>query len=216
MRGCEAQRGNSLLFRWRRESVTARFGLQIDQAIGGQQVAKLNSCVLFCTLERVVRCQYVGSSSGCGCDFPHATFQGWGWPERDYQPEGQKDELDIARENSEREIARLLLRFCEPRVTTWSNFMAYGMGILRMRGWLPKRGIWHGGGGHRDREGISEMRGRYGLRRRITMAPMAKRAAEVAKAAWTEMALQSAPTSRLDVKSPAAFTAAKVPNAMPC
>jgi hypothetical protein len=24
--------------------------------------------------------QYIGSSSGCGCDFPHVMFQGGGWP----------------------------------------------------------------------------------------------------------------------------------------
>ena len=28
--------------------------------------------------------QYVGSTSNCGCDFPHATFQGGGWPEIGY------------------------------------------------------------------------------------------------------------------------------------
>lgn len=29
---------------------------------------------------------YIGSSSRCGCDFPHATFQNGGWPEIGYIP----------------------------------------------------------------------------------------------------------------------------------
>ena len=28
--------------------------------------------------------QYIGSTSGCGCDFPHAMFQDFGWPEIGY------------------------------------------------------------------------------------------------------------------------------------
>lgn len=28
--------------------------------------------------------QYIGSTSGCGCDFPHALFQDSGWPELGY------------------------------------------------------------------------------------------------------------------------------------
>ena len=29
--------------------------------------------------------QYIGSTSGCGCDFPHATFQNGEWPEISYR-----------------------------------------------------------------------------------------------------------------------------------
>lgn len=28
--------------------------------------------------------QYIGSTSGCGCDFPHAMFQNFGWPDLGY------------------------------------------------------------------------------------------------------------------------------------
>lgn len=42
--------------------------------------------------------QYVGSSSGCGCDFPHAIFQNGDWPEMEYNTYAGKDELDIARD----------------------------------------------------------------------------------------------------------------------
>lgn len=31
--------------------------------------------------------QYIGSTSGCGCDFPHAMFQSGGWPEIAYVQE---------------------------------------------------------------------------------------------------------------------------------
>ena len=42
--------------------------------------------------------QYVGSTSGCGCDFPHAMFQNGGWPEIGYDTDDEKDDLDIARD----------------------------------------------------------------------------------------------------------------------
>ena len=29
--------------------------------------------------------QYIGSTSSCGCDFPHAMFQNFGWPEIEFQ-----------------------------------------------------------------------------------------------------------------------------------
>jgi len=54
--------------------------------------------------------QYVGSTSGCGCDFPHATLQNGGWPEIDYRNEdAEKDELDIAREFSDRQNCKALV-----------------------------------------------------------------------------------------------------------
>jgi hypothetical protein len=42
--------------------------------------------------------QYVGSSSSCGCDFPHAMFQNGGWPEIEFHRDAEKDEIDIARD----------------------------------------------------------------------------------------------------------------------
>jgi hypothetical protein len=41
--------------------------------------------------------QYIGSTSGCGCDFPHATLQNGQWPELEIPEDVEKDELDIAR-----------------------------------------------------------------------------------------------------------------------
>src|SRR5579862_1898209 len=45
--------------------------------------------------------QYIGSSSRCGCDFPHAMFQNGGWPEIEFK-EPPQDELDREREITER------------------------------------------------------------------------------------------------------------------
>jgi hypothetical protein len=56
--------------------------------------------------------QYIGSSSSCGCAFPHAMYQSGGWPEIDYR-EPPQDELDRARERTElqnREALVALLR----------------------------------------------------------------------------------------------------------
>ena len=54
--------------------------------------------------------QYVGSTSGCGCDFPHATLQNGRWPELGYHDEdAEKDELDIAREVSDRQNCNALV-----------------------------------------------------------------------------------------------------------
>jgi hypothetical protein len=52
--------------------------------------------------------QYIGSTSGCGCDFPHAMFQNGGWPEIGYQGNDQEDELDIARDISHRQNCEAL------------------------------------------------------------------------------------------------------------
>jgi hypothetical protein len=43
--------------------------------------------------------QYIGSTSGCGCDFPHVILQNGEWPTID---DPEKDELDIARDISDR------------------------------------------------------------------------------------------------------------------
>jgi hypothetical protein len=45
--------------------------------------------------------QYVGSTSGCGCDFPNVMFQNEGWPILE-TAEAERDEWDIARDVSER------------------------------------------------------------------------------------------------------------------
>ena len=53
--------------------------------------------------------QYVGSSSGCGCDFPHATLQNGTWPEIGYPDDAEKSELDMARDKSDRETCEALI-----------------------------------------------------------------------------------------------------------
>src|SRR5882724_4200869 len=53
--------------------------------------------------------QYVGSTSSCGCDFPHATLQNGKWPELEYFSNAEKDELEIARDISDRENCEALV-----------------------------------------------------------------------------------------------------------
>lgn len=53
--------------------------------------------------------QYVGSTSGCGCDFPHAMFQSGGWPEIEYHKDAEKDELDIATDMKHRRNCEALV-----------------------------------------------------------------------------------------------------------
>ncbi|MGB6834889.1 MAG: hypothetical protein WCD34_03460 [Candidatus Acidiferrum sp.] len=54
--------------------------------------------------------QYIGSTSGCGCDFPHAMFQSGGWPEIDYQEYVEADEARVASDKQNREALVELLR----------------------------------------------------------------------------------------------------------
>jgi hypothetical protein len=53
--------------------------------------------------------QYVGSTSNCGCDFPHATLQNGRWPEIEFYGGAEKDELDIARDISNRKNCEALV-----------------------------------------------------------------------------------------------------------
>jgi hypothetical protein len=50
--------------------------------------------------------QYVGSTSGCGCDFPHVILQNGEWPVFEHT---EKDELDIARDISNRRNVEALV-----------------------------------------------------------------------------------------------------------
>ncbi len=43
--------------------------------------------------------QYVGSTSDCGCDFPHAVLQNGEWPRLENT---EKDEFELARDASDR------------------------------------------------------------------------------------------------------------------
>jgi hypothetical protein len=52
--------------------------------------------------------QYVGSTSRCGCDYPHATFQVGGWPEINYKAV-EKDDIEIARDQIHHENCEALI-----------------------------------------------------------------------------------------------------------
>jgi hypothetical protein len=52
--------------------------------------------------------QYVGSTSGCGCDFPNVMLQTGEWPRLDI-PEAEKDEFDKEQDISERHNRELLV-----------------------------------------------------------------------------------------------------------
>lgn len=52
--------------------------------------------------------QYIGSTSGCGCDFPNLMLQNGEWPVVDV-PEAEKDEFDKERDISDRHNRELLV-----------------------------------------------------------------------------------------------------------
>jgi len=53
--------------------------------------------------------QYIGSTSSCGCDFPRATLQNGQWPTLESPEEPARDELDIARDISDRQNRETLV-----------------------------------------------------------------------------------------------------------
>src|SRR6267154_4922812 len=60
--------------------------------------------------------QYIGSTSGCGCDFPHATLQNGGWPEIGYVEHLEQDAERVAIDTRNREALVDLLRDSGDRV----------------------------------------------------------------------------------------------------
>ena len=57
---------------------------------------------------------YIGSTSGCGCDFPHVTFQNGGWPWFD---DGEHDPAQESRDRCNREgLVNLLQAADEPTI----------------------------------------------------------------------------------------------------
>jgi hypothetical protein len=52
--------------------------------------------------------QYIGSTSGCGCDFPNAMLQNGEWPKVEAE-EAAKDEFDKARDISDQHNRDLLV-----------------------------------------------------------------------------------------------------------
>jgi hypothetical protein len=68
--------------------------------------------------------QYVGSTCGCGCDFPHLMFQNGEWPWFD------DEEPESEQEASDRVTVPTLsdwLRSCDRPGTRESNCMEFGM-----------------------------------------------------------------------------------------
>ena len=57
--------------------------------------------------------QYIGSTSGCGCDFPHVTLQGGRWPTFSDDEGYEKDEFEIQRDATVRRNRELLVRMLE-------------------------------------------------------------------------------------------------------
>lgn len=54
--------------------------------------------------------QYIGSTSQCGCDFPHVMYQNGGWPWFDDEEEDEVDGQRKASEQHNRECLVTLLR----------------------------------------------------------------------------------------------------------
>jgi hypothetical protein len=57
--------------------------------------------------------QYIGSTSGCGCDFPHATLQNGEWPEIGYLEHFEQDSERVATNKGNREALVDLLQESE-------------------------------------------------------------------------------------------------------
>jgi hypothetical protein len=53
--------------------------------------------------------QYVGSTSCCGCDFPHAIFQNGDWPEIEFHKTEEKDKFGIATDKVHRQNCEALV-----------------------------------------------------------------------------------------------------------
>ena len=54
--------------------------------------------------------QYIGSTSRCGCDFPHATLQNLGWPEIGYVEHLEEDPKRASTDKHNRQALVNLLR----------------------------------------------------------------------------------------------------------
>src|SRR5215470_12608915 len=54
--------------------------------------------------------QYIGSTSRCGCAFPHAIFQAFGWPEIGYVEHLEEDPKRASTDKHNREALVNLLR----------------------------------------------------------------------------------------------------------
>jgi hypothetical protein len=59
---------------------------------------------------------YIGSTSGCGCDFPHATLQNGGWPEIGYIARGTEISERVVSDRHNREALVDFLRKTGDRV----------------------------------------------------------------------------------------------------
>jgi hypothetical protein len=64
--------------------------------------------------------QNIGSTSNCGCDFPHAIFQNGGWPEADYFVQSDEENASSHRFNLDSLVALL-------RATQENSVELYGV-----------------------------------------------------------------------------------------
>jgi hypothetical protein len=84
--------------------------------------------------------QNIGSTSGCGCDFPNVMFQNGDWP---WFEDENEDEFSISRKTTEkynRESLVKLLRHTEDSVVELYGVWD-GASILVRRQWLTKKSM---------------------------------------------------------------------------
>ena len=84
--------------------------------------------------------QYIGSTSACGCDFPHVMFQNGEWPWFEDENEDEVDRQRKATEQLNREgLVTLLRQTCESSVESYTEF---GMETLGHHQRLTKKSTW--------------------------------------------------------------------------
>jgi hypothetical protein len=64
---------------------------------------------------------YVGSRNQCGCGFRHAMYQGGGWPEEEWRPEGDTSQSEAQPDHE------MLVQFIRQHVPVGSTFELFGM-----------------------------------------------------------------------------------------
>jgi hypothetical protein len=73
--------------------------------------------------------QYVGSTSGCGCDFPNVMLQNGEWPTLGTE-EAEKDEFDKARDISDRHNRELLVSFLKANCNKTVELYGFWIGDI--------------------------------------------------------------------------------------
>jgi len=80
--------------------------------------------------------QYVGSTSGCGCDFPNVMLQNGAWPTIDID-EAEKDEFEKAQDISERHNRELLIGLLQANGTNVVELYGFWIGDKEAEAKLP-------------------------------------------------------------------------------